>query len=400
MNIKDEIHFVSNGDATITLSYGEIEVEKDANRDMFYLDSIARSLARTLKIQNLYIYNFMNTYHFYTQLCLIDPKLPKYGNVYLLADKKAKTFKPGKTYNFDVRYKEEKKKQLVICIPVYNQTQVETKILKHFRSKYELVKGTRETFKYTGKFEDIVEEFESLIPKSQRAKIDTKITQHISNKFTCLDKQGLWGSINVFDILANNYIERPSDRKRYIFFLENISKFIDNDSYVYRVYNKELKTDCTFWQYHKYTFIQNESDGMVNGSRLWNSIKKAENIKIRTSLKAFLESKQIQEKKEAFAKLFPGQVMYTDNYKNIEQPQFNGIEVHPAIVHYIVDKLDAEYGFMVAIMAFKKFVKPIPTSNHNMTVKKLNDSFDVERYRKSMNTFGNLNDLIRFMNMI
>ena len=62
MNIKDEIHFVSNGDATITLSYGEIEVEKDANRDMFYLDSIARSLARTLKIQNLYIYNFMSIY--------------------------------------------------------------------------------------------------------------------------------------------------------------------------------------------------------------------------------------------------------------------------------------------------------------------------------------------------
>lgn len=130
------------------------------------------------------------------------------------------------------------------------------------------------------------------------------------------------------------------------------------------------------WQYHKYTFVQNESDGIVNGSRLWNSIKKAENIKIKTSLKAFLESKQIQEKKDAFIKLFSGQVMYTDNYKNINQPQFNGIQIHPAIVHYVVDKLDAEYGFMVSIMAFKKFIKPIPTSKYKNIINKLNDSED------------------------
>ena len=42
--IKDKLHFVSNGNVAITLHYGPIYVEKDAYRDLFYLPSIETAI--------------------------------------------------------------------------------------------------------------------------------------------------------------------------------------------------------------------------------------------------------------------------------------------------------------------------------------------------------------------
>lgn len=393
MNIKDQINFISNGNATIILRYKGITIEKDENMDRFYLETISNSIGKSLSNPRVYVMNFMHTYQFYSQLCLLDPSLPKYGNVYLMANKMNKTFKIGKTYNYDVRYKEEKKKELIKCIPVYNQSQIESMLLKHFKSQYRLVDGTKETFYYDGNINIITKEFQKLIPKSKIATFKTKLTKHITNEFPTMDRQGLWVSMDVFQILVNNYIEKPSDKKDYQFLIDNVNKFIDNDSYVYNVHNDMLDTDCTYWKYHKYTIIQNEKDMMINGSRLWNSIKKKENKKIKLTLNEFLHTKFFEDKLPAFNKMFPGAIMYTENYKNKDQPQFNGVYIHPTIVHYVVDRLNAEYGFMVAIMAFKKFKKPIE-------VEQMISRNEVQLYKRSMKSYSQLEDLCMFMSIL
>lgn len=51
--------------------------------------------------------------------------------------------------------------------------------------------------------------------------------------------------------------------------------------------------------------------------------------------------------------------MYTNKYVNKEQPQFNGIYIHYSLVVYIVDKLNSEYGFIIAGMVFKQYRKPM-----------------------------------------
>jgi len=50
----------------------------------------------------------------------------------------------------------------------------------------------------------------------------------------------------------------------------------------------------------EYTVIQNENNGYVNGSRLWNSIKKADDLKVGISLNRFLHSKRIENLRESF----------------------------------------------------------------------------------------------------
>lgn len=391
--IKDKLHFVSNGDETITLHYGSISVEKDAYRDMFYLPSIEATFAKSLKVKNIYFRSFLRTDNFYQQLCLEDGDLPKYGNVYLMANKKVKTFKVGRTYNYDVRYNEEKKKELVKCIPVKKDNIVESKLLKYFKANYELVAKTRETFKYEGDFKVVEEEFDSLITTTDRVKEDITKSKHISDKYSTMDRQGLWGSLAVFKILVNNYIEDPIERSRYGFLIDNIAKIISNDSYVYKEHNNMLKTDCTYWKFHKYTIIQNDLDDMVNGSRLWNSIKKIDSIKTKLSLKTFLESKFIQDKKDGFAKAYPGSVMYTDKYVNKEQPQFNGIYIHYSLVVYIVDKLNSEYGFIIAGMVFKQYRKPMSKKDVETKLQSLLSKpySQVPQFRtfSEMNTFMN-----------
>lgn len=393
MNIHDQLNFVSNGDSTIILQYKNILIEKDADKDIFYLDSINNSLSNILKIKTIRSTKFIRTYQFYSQLCLLDSNLPKYGNVYLMANTTNKTFKIGKTYNYDVRYKEERKKELIKCVPVYNQSQIESMLLKYFRSKYELVKGTKETFIYDDNIKDITKEFNSIIPNEKIVTFETKLNNHISSDHPSHDRRGLWVSMDVFQIIVNNYIEKPSDKKDFQFLIDNVSKFIDNDSYVYKVHNDMLDTDCTYWKYHKYTIIQNEKDTMINGSRLWNSIKKKENKKIKLTLNEFLHTKFFEDKLPAFNKMFPGAIMYTENYKNKDQPQFNGVYIHPAIVHYVVDRLNAEYGFMVAIMAFKKFKKPIE-------VEQMIFKNDVQLYKKSMKSYSQIEDLCAFMSAL
>ena len=352
--IKDEIKFIENGDETISLSLNEIKIEKLADMDYIFVPSIENSFSKSLT-RKVTVHQFMLSYLFYSELCLIDPSIHKYGNVYMLYNKKDKIIKIGKTYDITKRYDKEKLEELVSCIPVNNQSTVESILLKEFKKEHILVDGTKESF-YCLNFDKDLRLFKSLT-NEHKVKLDIDKSEHIHSFYRNGKYKGRWCSIDVFKILINQFIEQPSIKRKYLNLIESIHKFIDNDSYVYIEHNNMLKTDCVYWKFHKYTVIQNLSDGYVNGSRLWNSIKKVENIKKGRSLKNFLDSEYIQRKKETFERLYPGMPIYTENYKNKSQPQYNGIYVHNLFVHYIADYLNAEYGFLVSALVFKEWSK-------------------------------------------
>ena len=199
---------VSNMDKKTSqlFQYKGLKLEKHSEYDMFYLQSVIQNLKKHY-VERHTVESFINSYSFYVQLRLLDRRLPKYGNVYLLIDKEKKTCKVGMSYNIAKRYSKMKlDKELVYVLPVKNMKVTESKLIKHFNQLYgKPVKGN-ETFTYTNA-DTVKEEFMNTI-KNDVVKIDIHkdIPQHFMRFKSSLGRTGIWCGFEVAMVIFSYFI--------------------------------------------------------------------------------------------------------------------------------------------------------------------------------------------------
>ena len=113
----------------------------------------------------------------------------------------------------------------------------------------------------------------------------------------------------------------------------------------------------------------------VNGSRLYNSICKAENIKKKyDSFKKFMTSGKMKHWTNEFKVLFPEKEAMTW-HENKENKYLEGYYVHYLFVHFIVEYLNPKYAFFVADLMFKTFNPSVKNEKIKMLYPIDEDSF-------------------------
>ena len=343
---------LENDIEVLNFEYNGLSLEQNSYEKKFYLQSLENVLAKILN-NKVDLSKFMQTYMFYAMLALYDTTLSTSSNVYLLKFEDTKTFKVGKTYNITKRYTSQTRENLVRLVPVKNASTVEKKLIDYFKNNYEPSRG-KEYFKYTN-FDSVISRFNDIVSTyANLEKFDYKSSKLIQTKPISRQRQGMWVSKEVCQIIIKHFVDDPRIVEAFDEMFRLIGLSYKDESYTSYVYNKALSTKCVYWKFHKYTVIQNESDGYVNGSRLFNSIKKADEKSTQQNLKKYLDSHAIQRLKSQFkAKYGTDQLYYF--HDNTEQPYLKGYYVHYILVHYIVDWLSAEYSFMVAELMFNMF---------------------------------------------
>lgn len=284
-------------------------------------------VSNCLFIAHQTVYNFLQTYNFYYQLMIVDDKMPKIGNVYLIKYKGY--FKIGRTFNFSKRYEKKIREKAVIIAPVTNDEEDECRLIQAYKDAgYELMKG-KEFFKYTS-FEDVKRIFNATISK-KITKTNYKSSVFVQSIKTSKGDMKIYIHPKVAPILINKFAKTESERN-------NLNKFVDlvgnqiSDGYFDVVYDQKLDTNCFFWEYFHYLSIQRWNDGKINVSRLYNSIKKVEDGAKYKPISDFFKQKDISvTMKKLFDKEFPGQTMW-EKYVNDEQPYLSGYYMHWCLI--------------------------------------------------------------------
>ena len=332
--------------------YKGFAIEKHGEYDMFYLQSINNVLCR-YDINCGQVRNFIHSYGFYLYISLLDPSLPKYGNVYLLINTENKTCKIGMSYDINKRYSKEKREnELVYLFPVKDMKKSENKLIKGFQQKYGKPVRGKETFEFANE-KDVKKTFMNIINKDV---IDIDIHGSMNNHFrkfkTSYGREGLWVSFDVASIIFNHFISDETDRKDVMQFMSLIKYMISEDEYIYMTYNQKLKTNVEFILFHKYRIMRNEKDLYVNASALYNSIKKHGECKVPyRKISEVLKSPRFQFRIEQLKIARPKDVPYYF-HENSEQKYLEGYYIHYALVHFLIDLIDAKYAIETSILIF------------------------------------------------
>lgn len=371
----------------ITYKFKDYTLDKYANLDTTFisytsLDNVIESVLGQKQLIN----NFMNTYSFYSQLCLLDNDLHNYGNVYLMYGSSQNTVKVGRTYKFKLRYNQETQTKLIFCVPVENDRVVERRIIDKFKQEFTLVSGN-ETFAYTN-INAVKRAFKSAIGNDEKV-ISNAINPHIKS-ISMGGKNNSWLSHLATKVIIRNYVEDRDTRTELLKLLSFIVSDSKNlkKSVLFEEYNHQMNTKCYYWKFHDYIIIQNENDHYINGSRLYNSIIHTDRSRISMNFSHYLKSESVQRMKRQFEEEHPTQAFYTELKQNKEQPWLSGIYVHYLLVHPIIEHLDAHYGLFVAELMYKIFVPTTLIGGHvglNESVER-NLSGD-ERYNEFLETY-------------
>lgn len=337
--------------------YKWLYIEKHSEYDIFYLQSVVNNLKK-YRINEQIVRNFIHSYSFYNQLTLLDQenKLPKYGNVYLLINKENKRCKVGKSWQISQRYSKKKlEKELVDVVPVKNMNVVESKLIKHFKIIFGPPVQGNETFKYND-IENLKKEFRSMV-ENDKIDIDVQkdLSQYIFKLRTIQQRRNNWISFDVMRVIFNYFVDDEYDRKVITEFLSLIKYAIERDSYVYSTYNQSLKTNVEYILFHKYRMMKNQNDNYINGSALYNSIRKADKTKLKyTSFKRYMNSDRFQYRIQQLKDVRPNDKPWYF-HENKDQKYLEGYYVHYALVHFILDDLNARYAIHTSILMFNIF---------------------------------------------
>ena len=352
-----KVNFTKEGSDIIEISYKGISIEKMPTGNMFYIQSLMNSIAKTLGKKFVNASNYTRTEEFYNMLSLIDSEIKKHGNVYIKRGNLPNTIKIGRMHDVKTRYSVPERETIIKSVGVYNDSIVESRLLDAFkRNGYELVSGTNETF-HCNNISAAIRLFNNTIRKTDMASIRdiNKSTAYKLIKYT-ESKDGMWGNIDVCRILINKYVEKESDRVNYNEFIQLLANRVASNSIMFIEKNREKNIDCLYWMYHNYIVIQNNSDLYVNGSRLWNTICKEDNKSKRKfgSIMQFLKSDQIKILEEEFRNTYGNIPMYKA-IENKAAPDFSGIYIHYILLHFVVEYLDAAYALMVSKLMYYRF---------------------------------------------
>ena len=343
---------VDANEPIIVFSSGKYKLEKHSEQDLFYLQSV-ENIVHQYNPSIGSIKTYLKSNQFYQTVCSYDPKLEKYGYVYLLIDKTTKTFKIGKTHDFPKRYSKAKRETRDQIVPVRNDKAVENELIDYFSEHYEKVEDTNESFYYNN-YKEVQQRFRSnVVP--YRVFPEYLESEHIQKLYFSESRRGLWLSKIAVGIILSYYIEEPKERENVLSMLKMIESQTNNDVYQFIQYDTKYKTNVLYWKFHKYTVIQREDNLYVNGSRLYNSICKAENIQKRyRTFKEFMTSGKMKHWVEDFNALYPDKeaMVWQENKEN---KYLEGYYVHYLFVHFIVEYLSPKYAFFVAELMFKTF---------------------------------------------
>lgn len=364
---------------------------------MFEIASLVETIENILK-QEIRVNNYLKSYRFYKQLELIDGKLKHLYFVYLrVIDKENKICKIGRTFDIAQRYDKTTQEEIIVLNPVNNDKIVEKKLLQTFNKKYKLVDKTKETFVY-----DTIQNIKELFQATCKPYIVTpsyKNSSHIRTLKTHKGHTRLYVSIHVCNLIFHNYVTDPRYLEKFNTMKEYIIDSLNKDVYISNEFNKEMNTKCMYWKFHKYTIIQNENDLYVNGSRLWNSIIKNDDLSVRIKFSVFLKSKRIQQIKEQFEIMYPGKELYKSNIKNDLQPYFSGTYVHHILIHFIISYLNPRYAIMVSELMYRLYYNNYLKGNDGTKTMKgghrmlTRDEYN-KRYLKHYKNIDNLHTLL------
>ena len=350
---KIQLKHSRKDDCSVVFTFDDLEINKNEDIDMFTMSSLITMIERIVK-KKFNVKHYLATYRFYQQLAFIDKKLPKYGFVYLrIIDRDKKICKVGRTFNIQQRYTKELRESVIALVPVIDDGKVETEVINAFKKELQRVKKTKESFVYIN-IRETKKLFES-ITKKYAMKPSYKKSNHIKTLKPDKKHTVLYVSLQVCDLVFNNYVNSPVYIEKFDTMKKYIIDSISKDVYISNEYNIMLNTKCVFWKFHKYTIIQNESDLYVNGSRLWNSIIKNDGIKKQIKFSRFLKSKRIQQINEQFKKFYPGEQLYRPSVVNKAQPHFSGIYVHYVLIHFIISYLNASYAILVSELMYRQY---------------------------------------------
>lgn len=364
------------------IQFKEFSIEKHADHDAFYFQSIKSNLFK-YDISNYEMDRYIRTYEFYCQLCLLDKALPKYGNVYLLINDEKKTLKIGMSYNINKRYtKERLNNEELFIIPVHDMNRVERKLIRAFRTNMGSPFKGNETFKWVNK-QEVIKLFRSV---SKEFKIKVRDEEKLKNHlfyYEIPDREGLWCSYEVVEIILNRFVEEPKDRKDLYEFLKLTHEAMEKDAYCYQTFNELLNTDVEFIILHKYRLMKNVNDDYVNGSSLYNSIRKADHTKLKySSFKRYMNSNRFQYKIEQLKQVKPNDEPYYW-HENRHQKYLEGYYIHYALVHFILEDLDAVYSIHTSILMFNLFM----TNSHRNINRDSNPTAELNGGESNILTF-------------
>ena len=350
---KIELQHITDENNNIIFTYDDLILYKNDDLDLFNIRSLNKIIIKIIgRKVNTKI--FLLSYRFYLQLAQIDKTLQKYNFVYLrIIDSSKKICKIGRTYNINRRYDTSAVKTVDMLIPVTDDIKVESLLIKRFTDEFKRIGKSKETFKY--KNLKVTKELFKNICRPFEIKTKIKETEHIKTLITKQHHSEIHVSIEVCDIIFNNYVNDNNYIQKFDTMKQYIINSMNKDEYMCSEYNKLLKTKCLYWKYHKYTVIQNESDLYINGSRLWNSVIKNDGIKKKTKLSKFLKLKYIQDIIKEFRVIYPGQEPYRKEIINKEQPYFSGIYIHYALVHFMLAYLNARYALTVSELMYRLY---------------------------------------------
>lgn len=244
---------------------------------------------------------------------------------------------------------------------------VETKLIKHFKTIFGPPVQGNETFEYND-IENVKKEFQTVIA-NDKIEIDVQkdLSQYIFKLRTIQQRRNNWISFDVMRVLFNYFVDDEHDRKDITEFLSLIKYAIERDSYVYSTYNHSLKTNVEYILFHKYRMLKNQNDNYINGSALYNSIRKADHTKLKySSFKRYMDSDRFQYRIQQLKEVRPNDEPWYW-HENNDQKYLEGYYVHYALVHFILDDLNARYASHTSILMFNIFtnktLQNIPLNN-------------------------------------
>ena len=98
-----------------------------------------------------------------------------------------------------------------------------------------------------------------------------------------------------------------------------------------------------YWKYHGYSVIVNMDKNLINASRLWNTILKAQGkYSKKKRFARYLEAPRTKEIIENHPEAEPVKLHYA------ARPLLNGRYMPIIFAHFILDRLDAKYSYEVA----------------------------------------------------
>ena len=299
---------------------------------------IPNSLCKALGITAQRLGAYLRYFNFYAQLMMIDPSLPRMGYVYLIIFEK--TFKIGKTGNFDRRYDVQTRSKDPLVVPVSNHDMVEHELIQAYRAAgYETVQGN-EYFKLDNEYR-VKTIFRNTLAGKEVLPYNWRDSKLIQTYRMPNDESKLCFHPKVCEIFVNKFTENEDERKKFNQFLDLISKQISN-GYFDQIYDNQSASACSYWQYFNFVAIRRWKDDKVNVSRLFNSIRKQtknhNQHPVSEIVRSIAENKNI---KAAFEKKFPDKTIM-EYYENKEQPYLSGYYLDIVLVPTFVGRASSE----------------------------------------------------------